>query len=653
MTRYFLLSFLTLFLSLYTPELFSQFKLPFGDIRLAELSNKPYLPDPGADAIILSDIGIASLNYMNEFYVEMERDVRIRIVNSNGFDYADIEIPYSGDDLLLKYRASTFNIRNGEKIETKIGKKSFITENANREEKVLKFNFPDVHEGSVIEYSYIIRYKNNAIYTLIPWAFQSDIPVMSSSLTLSSPEACVYKHIISGSAKDIGTKTSLTEAYFFGERVNVITTTWFAQNIPAFRDEPYIMSKKEHLTKLSFELASINFPGSSYKEITPTYATLTTKLLEKDDFGRALKTDFKSLAERITIGQNDNLTKLKKIHEYISTNILWNGENDYTASSSLRTILKKEKGNSADINMLLITMLRSLNIKADPVILSTRSNGSLNQYSAMIRQFDYLIANVSIEGEFYLVDATDPLRPFNLLPFDCLNDKGRLISEYESNFVDLKNSEKQIRSNTFNLALDADGNISGSMENRYSDYSAFNIRKTIKLESEEGYVDMIKALSANISISDFKIENAGDPYSDLIERCNVDISNGAQTAGNEIIFNPYMSLTGTKNPFVSAERKFPVDFGCPVMETYALTIKIPDGYSVTEKPADISFNSGKDEVKFDFKCAQSGNELVINSVFNINKTVFQISEYTALRSFYSKMLQKQTELIILKKNPVL
>jgi transglutaminase-like putative cysteine protease len=647
MTKYiFLLIFV---LSFGTTEIFSQYILPFGDIKLDELSNKPYKPDMGADAVILSDIGVATLNYNNGFYVELERDVRIRIVNTNGFDYADIEIPFSTGDKISFYRASTFNTRNGVKSETKIPKKSFIIENTSMFYKALKFNFPDVHEGSVIEYSYIIRLKSS-INTLVPWKFQSDIPTAYSSVTISYPEAFSYKSIISGSASNIRSSDSKAESIFLGERVNILTGKWYTRNMPAFREEPYIKSKKEHITKLSFELGSINFPGSYYEEITPTYSSLTTKLLVRNDFGKAINTNLRSVAEKITLGQTDNLAKLKIIHEYISNNILWNGEKDFTASGRLFSILKKQKGNSADINMLLIAMLRSLSITADPVILSTRSNGSLNQYSAMIQQFDYLVAYVTIDGDFYLVDATDPLRPFNMLPFDCLNDAGRLISQNKSNFIALKNREKYNTSIYFDLILDEGGNISGRMENKYSDYSAYNIRKLIKLKSEEGYADIKKSLSGNMILSDFKVENPIDPYADLIEKCNVNIAEGAQLADNEIIFNPSFSIAETKNPFVSADREFPVDFGCPFIWSYTLNVKIPSGYSITEMPSDISLNNGGTDLKFDYNCSRSGNEILIKSVLNINKTLFLPSEYSSLRNFYSKMLEKQSELIVLKKN---
>jgi transglutaminase-like putative cysteine protease len=650
MTRYNSFALLIVMLSFSSLELFSQYKLPFGDITLDQLSNKPYKPDPGADAIILSDIGVASFNYVNGFYVELERDVRIRIVNSDGFDYADIDIPYSSDDRISNFRASTFNTANGAKVETKIPKEGFITEYVSKSYKSLKFNFPDVHEGSVIEYSYIIRLTGSSLFSLVPWEFQSDIPTAYSSLTITYPEACTYKSIISGSSSDVRTSRLRTSDMVFGRSGYALTDSWSIHDMPAFREEPYIKSKTEHLTRVSFELERFDLPGIVSKEITPTYATLTSKLLEREDFGTVLHVNLKDIAGNITAGVTDDLAKLKKIHAWLSTNILWNGEEEYSASGPLRSVLRKKKGNSADINMLLIAMLRALNIRADPVILCTRSNGSLNEYSAVLSQFNYLLAYVSAEGDFYLVDATDPLRPFNLLPPDCLNGNGRLISEYDSKFIPLRNNEKSEINSIYNLTLSPEGNISGYMSRRSSDYSALNIRRSIKLESEEGYIDLIKSVSGDINLSDFKIRNISNPDSSLFENCHLNISNYVQMAGDEIIFSPYISLSGTKNPFISTERKFPVDFGSPELNTDSLILKIPEGYSVIEKPADMSLNIGQNDCQFVYRFSQTGNSLAFSSRVVINKTIYQPSDYAELRNFFSKILQKRTELVVLKKD---
>ncbi len=641
---------LFIFLGLTLTNLHSQkFILNFGDIKGDDLSNRPYKPDPGADAIILSDLGLASISYANEFYVELERDVRIRIVNSNGFDYANIEIPFSTDDLMLGYRASTFNVHNGEKTETPLSKKSFIIDKTTKSVRTLKFNFPDVHEGSVIEYSYKIMLKGSSVYEIVPWEFQSEIPVVMSSLTISYPDYFIYKNIISGSATSVRSSFKNSESYFFGERMRVVNTTWYVNDMPAFREEPYIKSTKEHLTKITFELASVNIPNQSIQEITPTYETLTNKLLGREDFGKALKSNFKKIAEAETNGINSDLLKLKKLHEYVSTKILWNGVKDYTASSTLKKVYNKEKGNSADINMILICMLRAVNLQADPVILSTRSNGSLNQFSAMIQQFNYLVAYVTIDGQSYLVDATDPLRPFDQLPFECLNGTGRLINEKDSKFVDLKNKEKYHTASDIKVSVDKSGNIKGSAENSYSGYSSLNIRKLVKIESEEGYSDIVKSLYSDFEFSSFGVENTENPDQDLKVNFDFETISGTQIAGDEIILSPAFALKGKKSPFYSSERKYPVDFGCSSDEYYHLTVNIPEGYQVAEKPQDASRNLGTDDGKFEYTCAVSGNTLEIKSSFNINKTMFPLAEYRNLQNFYAEFLKKQSEPVVLKK----
>jgi len=633
-------------------NLSGQFRLPFGDISLEDLSNKPYKQDPGADAIILSETGFASIQYRQEFYLEFEKHVRIRIVNSNGYDYANIEIPFYIDDDMDTYRASTYNLQNGEKIETPIPRKSFIIEKTSPSYNTLKFNFPDVHEGSVIEYSYKMRMRNIALSILIPWKFQSEIPVVSSTFTVTYPDAFVYKSIISGSSMSVLTSFSNTTTSFFGQSITASIKTWSTSNMPAFREEPYILSKNEHLTRLTFELEKVDFPNISYNDLSPTYQKLNEKLLVWNYFGTHLKTNLKSLAGEITYGTSDELSKLKKIHEYISAKIFWDGNNDITPSSTLRSVLRKKKGNSADINMILIAMLRSAGMKADPVILSTRSNGSLNQNSAILQQFNYLVAAVMVGDKLYLVDATDPLRPFNLLPFECLNNTGRLIHTSESRFVELKNPESGADTYVYNAAIDSEGHISGSLKYSLSGYSAYDIRKMIKLEGEDGYLDIFRSSSPYAEISDFNIANLGDPNSDLILTSDFLINDGAQIAGDKIILNMLMSMVNLKNPFYSKERKFPVDIGYPIIQSYSFRLKIPEGYIVAEKPSNISFTLGTDGGKFEFSSVVNGNDIEINRNFSIKQTVFQLKDYPLLRSFYEKIIQKEAEMIILTKNLV-
>lgn len=629
-----------------------QFTLDFGNISVEDLSNKPYKPDPGADAIILSETGTVKVEYSDGFYLLFEKDVKIRIVNSNGFDYADVVIPYFYNERIVACRASSFNLRNGTRTETKIEKKDFITEETTKYWYTLKFNFPDVHEGTVIEYSYIV--KSEDVSVLVPWDFQSALPIARSSFTINYPEFFSYKMMISGKHPIIADPPTQKSNFYGGLFANTNINRWYASNIPAFKTEPYIKNMQDNLTGLTFELSSVKYPNSSTEEISPTYEKLTTKLLERNDFGSALeKTLFLAKpVSAITAGMNDNLSKAKAIYRHVAEKVLWDGEEYFAASKGLRQVYTKRKGNSAEINMILIGMLRSAGIKAEPVILSTRSNGSISQGSAMLQQFNYVVANVTIEGENYLMDATDPLRPFNMLPYECLNMTGWQISLNDSRFMNLRNSEKNTKKISMDLTISSDGEIQGSYMRRVDGYPAYNIRRQLKIEGHEGYASMMKANYSEVNISDFIVNNIAEPDSAIVENFSIRMNEKAYQAGSRLILNPYLSFSAKTNPFIMPEREFPVDFGCPQNEEFTLSLRVPSGYSIEEIPAKVKYSVGVNDCSYQFSCDFKGDEIFIRSSMQINKTVFTPLEYESLRDFYAKMLESQSRMIVLKKTEI-
>jgi hypothetical protein len=652
MTKFYILPVLLLSLSFLPLRSFSQFKHPFGKVTLDELSDKPYKPDPGADALVLSETCLASVAFQESFYIDVEINRKIKIVNKGGFPYASIKIVYRTDDKLENIKASTFNLRDGEKIETQVLKESFITEHTSSRYNTLKFNFTDIHEGSVVEFSYKMRLNDDWLFGLVPWQFQGSIPTAQSTLTVVFPEAFSYKAIIGGNSASVTTDFAKAPTNFFGQGIDANVWTYTASNVPAFREEPFIVSRKQHLTKVTFELARVDFPRITYENISPTYEKLNQKLLDREDFGTAISTNLKSATDDVIAGTTDELSKLKKIHKYVSEKVTWDGENDFEASVGLRNSLRKEKGNSADVNMILIAMLRSAGLKADPVILSTRPNGSLSLFSALLQQFDYVLASVQAGGKTYLVDATDPLRPFDMLPFDCLNGSGRLISLTESAFVDLKNNESKSSSRNFDLLLSADGTMAGKMEFSESGIEAYNSRHLALLEGEDGFRDWFLINNPNMEISGLTIAGLKDAYSNLNVSGQVKVKSCASVVSDRIILNLSGLSALNKNPFFEQERKYPVDFGCPSSEKLSIRIRIPQGYKVDMKPADLTVEPGDKAGKYEYTCKVEGDEIVLNSSSAIDKTIFELPEYPKLREYYQKILGKENEIIILKKNPV-
>ena len=91
--------------------------------------------------------------------------------------------------------------------------------------------------------------------------------------------------------------------------------------------------------------------------------------------------------------------------------------------------MKNKNGSATDINMLLIAMLRTQNITALPVLLSTRNHGVANEFYPLMDRYNYLLANAVSGGNNYYLDASVPRLGFNKLPAKVYNGQARIITK--------------------------------------------------------------------------------------------------------------------------------------------------------------------------------------------------------------------------------
>src|SRR5690606_31665583 len=114
----------------------------------------------------------------------------------------------------------------------------------------------------------------------------------------------------------------------------------------------------------------------------------------------------------------------KAVFAYIKDRIKWNNYLGKYSEKDVKKALEARSGNIGDINLALISALNAAGFNPDAVILSTRQNGVVGDLYPVITEFDYVIAKLNIGGTDYLLDASEPLLPFGLLPMRCLNGKG-------------------------------------------------------------------------------------------------------------------------------------------------------------------------------------------------------------------------------------
>jgi len=624
-------------------------EITFGEIPKEDLEMAEYAPDQSADAVILENHAMVSMRSDEKIVVVTDCHVRIKIINTDGLDYANVELPYGSDEKLVGLKATSYNLEEGAIVESQVDKKSLYYEKTSRYSNTLRFSAPNVRPGTVIEYKYTLESPDYfSLYTL---EFQHDLPVRRCNFKVEFPGYFEYKFVPGGDLSGILYKSGKRQILFGNRSVEGFTGTWTGNNIPAYREEPFSTGSEDYYARLGFELSMINIPGYYFEDISPTYPKLSEKLLERTDFGGyiAKKAVVRKKAEELKAEGGSETDLLRRIYSFVSEYMMWNGYSDFTSSAAMSKIFEDARGNAADINLMLLSMLRTAGIQADPVILSTREHGLVNPLFAIIGKFNHVVVSASADGKSYIIDATDPLRPFNMLPEECLNGQGWLVDLRGGSWVDLSNGEHHSEVVALEMELDEMGALTGKADNIYESYDAWIVRKICSLQGTEAYRDYMQSVNSQWKISDLQLENLEALETPVIEKISLTIPDASDKADGIMYLNPFLCGRMESNDFYAEERISGIDLACPSVKKYTCTITIPEGWTVAELPLSINLRMDGGGAGFICNFTADGRKVKVDSEITFSTITYLPERYVSIRKFYSEIIRKQSEVIILKK----
>jgi Transglutaminase-like superfamily len=651
--------------------------IKFGDIPIEDLKMVTHPKDSSASALILTDFGQSSLVYSQSdgFSLLFERITRIKILSKDGLDWATFSIPLYKDgganEKLSGLKGATYNLENNKVVETKMKNDAVFKEKATENLDVVKVTLPGVKVGSVVEISY--KVMSDFLFHFQDWEFQSTIPARWSEYRANIPEYYNYDKYTQGyipltvvEEADAPSSITLTSseresARGFGAVKTEFTTDriefkekrsrWVAQDVPAFKAEPFITTPKDYILKINFELAYKQFPGRPIEPIMGSWADLNKQYSESEHFGKEITGNgfLKKTVEEITAGLSAPEQKISAINNYVARNIEWNGYSYKFTDAPFRKILDEKKGSSADINLLLGSMLEKAGFDVSPVLLSTRDHGFVRETVPISSQFNYVVCLVRLNEKMVLLDATDKLLPTGTLPERCLNGNGFVVAKDGAfTWVPLKSPAKSRKYYSADLVAGSSGELRGKFSVDQSGYYAQLGRKKFLAKGEGEYVkEMIENRSWVVEKSEFK--NAKEISEGFKESYDVVISDHATATDGLIYINPFIDLQEKENPFKLEKREYPVDYGSPLEKLYMCKISIPDGYTVDELPKSVMLKLPENSARYVYNVTQNGNTISLTSNLQINKSLFTQDEYPHLREFYTQLVAKQAEQIVLKK----
>lgn len=633
----------------------------FGQITNEEDAIDRNKIDSSANAIVIQEFG-RSIMQLNEadgrIHLVFEYHIKLKIFNKDGFRQANILIPThigSGkEEYLSEIKASTYNYNAGTFEETIMDKKAIFTEQRSKYIQLTKFTLPNLKEGSIIEYSYRLETPN--IFNFKPWNFQSDIPKMSSEYEVNIPAIYNYNVLLRGPYKLTHQKVELFKECMRlqGTNVDCSKISYIMKKIPAFVEEDYMTAASNFKSAIYFELSDMQRPNGTKQSFTKTWKDVDYELTSSKDFGAQMKRKdvFKDIMPSIIKNKSTDLEKAKAIYDYIKKQMKWDNYIGINTENgiNIKNTLENRNGNVAGINLCLIAALSAANLDAEAVILSIRDQGVVNKLYPVISEFNYVVAKVNIGVESFLLDATEPLLPFGLLPIRCINDQGRVINlKKPSYWIDLKAAQKSVTNYILDGILTKDGKIKGTITTHSLGYDAFNKRKEIKkYNSIEAYVEKLDGQLPNLRIISEEILNIDSLDQPLTEKYEVEFLVHDGIDATQFFLNPFFINRITKNPFNLNDRTYPVDLGSASDERIVINITLPEKYDLLQKPKDLAISLPNNGGRYLLKTTFEEHKIVVSQFKQFSRSVYTSEEYLYLKEFFSRIIQNQKTDLLLK-----
>jgi hypothetical protein len=647
MKKIFILIFLFLSVSIFSQK---EKSTNLGLTSLDELKMTIYDKDSSAIAVVLHEHANLYLDRDFDHDTRIDYYYRIKILDKAAFNLANVTINLYKKKKAINFRGITYNLSEGGFMQkTSLQKENVFTTKESENWSSKKFTMPNIKEGSVIEYSYSII----SPYLGIPdWYFQSDIPKIKSEFDAAVLGNYQYNVRIIGFLKLDKDTPSVKKKCVFIEGAghgDCLLYSYGMYNVPAFEEEDYMLSKKNYISRLSFDLKMFTSTRGVKEKYTTTWKEADHKLKKLFLNNQTSKKNYfkRRISDSILLSKN-NLERAKKVYTFIQNHYTWD-EQYWNIDEQVKDAFNNKVGSASEINLSLYNSLRAADIKTSLVILSTRNNGIPTTLFPVINDFNYVIVKAIIDGKTYFLDATNKYFPFGEIPVRCLNDRAREINfNEESNWVVLNPKVKTTRMTNAKLVLSENGELSGDLMIRRTGYYAFNHREKINTLSEEKYLENFESKSTDLEVDEYKVIGK-----DLLDKPTQEVFKitypSDENMTDKYRINPFLFERIKNNPFKLKQRNYPVDFAYPKRNSFSLRLQIPENYTVTQLPKDVAFSLPNKGGNFVLKTVQKDNMINLYIRMNINKKTYSSEEYYALKEFFNQIVIAENSYITLKK----
>lgn len=664
-------------------------QMKYGKIDPEHLNMTQYDKDTSANAVILAKQGEISFytNSVGIFSIRLHQYKRIKILKKAAIaELSRFSIAFSNNQYTEQINNFKAHIVQPNGTTTKLVEgRDFLIEIHEDTDNRLDAIFRDLQVGSIIEYAY--DHDVNPKYRideLFPWTFQEKYPILRCDLEVVTPTVLSYKSLMNDEKKikryELGTEyipygitefvdlaagkqnlTHLKLGYEFPQtdvKAKCSRVLYRAEYIEAFApNTKFINRYDDYALHIFFQLHEILESDNNKHAFIESWKTLSDNLWNWDRLGLQISNKqnydraWKAIQPKIHNSQS-NVEKIRIIYHFLSQKLQWNGKNSFYAEErTLDAVFDEGKGNSAELNLLFVALMREAGINAHPCLVSTRDNGKPITSYPVMWQFNHTIAYAEIQGKTYFMDIGNKYRPFDIARKNSLNTQGFILEKANPRWADL-NTAAESTVHLFNFKMDNNGHISGSINSVLSGYAAIELRSLLKKSIEKPNITLIDSVLGkmpNTTILNIAYDNIDSAHLPVKRNIDIAINNQHFDKSDKYDIQPLYLSHFRDNPFVFANKTYPIDFQCPLKDQYIYNLTIPEGYMFEKIPQNMSLSFSNNTASAQLSSSIKENTLQIVFKTNINATYFSAENYESISLFFKQLIDKQNEQIVVKK----
>ena len=603
--------------------------------------------EPVAQIMILKDEAEFSVN--SDLSLHLERHVTFKFFKEKIVDRQLAESIFYPTSHLDKYTKLCFQTIEFDPNSMNLLTHDFSSHITSTHIEQLAIKVP---RGGLLEVSYSMNFRYD---DKIPdWHFQSTYPTEASSIRIQTPEIVKLTETIKADSLPAVRDSSISfKSLHLSSTPDPIKVTehyYRFNHLSSMGLEPFSEYLYSELARMHIEVISVTKDGHNYKDFATGRAQrIIDTLSGRNDFLLRLEPalDIQSDYDHRIRAISKPKEKLAKIYDLVRRHIVWDRV-DSLSARPLSVVWKTKRGNSTEINLILVKLLQDYGFEAVPLIASTHSHGPIDRGEVSLGDFNRTLVYVQLEDRSRVLDASGRYYDYPMIPASILNTRALLISNTKDHWIDVYDSAGLYRNSVTLL-----GHLSGDSSFLTNVYvNSYGYAKPEHVEILE--YDSLKGLRKYFENGNNKLRIkhfiAANEYIDTLPL--------AQEFDIRIPVNKHEDMRGVVTTWfsipdtlftITESRRCDINFGYRQRYDLVSEFTYPENYEISRIPENVQLTAVHGSVRFDREYHPGSTNFSLKQSLIIDKTYFSKSEAIELAKFLKKIYDLNKQEVILKK----